>query len=423
MHPDKAGTPLAMTLKLTAAAIILTFAVYVCWENTLHSPAIINWNLWAFSDWLINYEGGFVRRGLMGQLIRSLAHGGSAVTVINGLVFSIFATLCGLLFCLIVLSRPITPLMAVMLLLVPGGVYGMVMGNEFYYRKEIIFHVYFAAVTTLFLLARRKEGSKLSRPLDILTVVLIVTGSAILPFVHEGFLFISAVPTAVIIYWLACRRSVWTGRSVALAYLAVLAVQFLVFAVFKGNNATAMAIWASVHPDDQKLISSVGTMRAIGAIGWSLSDDLVSIGRTLTSGNAWNWVFIVVASAAYLVSTCFADWREGKEVHRRAAWVFTLYGICLAGSFPLFVLGWDWGRWIAAINLSVVILICAGEFRYELPVPVVAPFKPRAEYSGTLAFGILAVAILFGLSFKLPECCLGGSGQPFDHVWNLILGK
>jgi hypothetical protein len=310
-----------------------------------------------------------------------------------------------------------------MLLLVPGGIYGMVMANEFYFRKEMVFHVYLAAVATLFLLAVRSEGSSLFRTLRVLTIALIVIGSALLPLVHEAFLFMTAVPTGVIIYWIACRISRQAGWSAVAAYLGVVIVEFVFLATFKGNEATASAIWASINPHDQQLIHNDRTMAGgIMAIGWSAWTALMLPLQVLVSGAAWNWAFMIVASAGYLVATAFAHKDTVSETHRRAAWAATLYAICLVGSLPLYIIGWDWGRWIAALNMSVVILICAGEFQNELPVPIGALFTPWVRYSRTLISVILCLAILFGLTFSLPSCCLVYASQPFYHEILKLIG-
>ena len=417
------GHPFTMLTKFAVAAAITSFSIYVCWKHTLDSPSLLSWNSWAMSEWLINYEGGFVRRGLGGQVIRFFAHGEPAITVINNLVFTCFTGLCILLVCLVLLSRVVTPMMAALMLLVPGGVYGMVMGNEFYYRKEILFHVYLAAAATLFILSRRIENIYVSRALKLLTVVVILVGSTVLPFVHEGFIFISAVPTIVLIYYITGRWSAGIKRNVALAYFALAATEFLVLAYFKGDASTAGAIWTSIHPADQKLISQTGNISGgIEAIGSTLLQQLNTSRSVLTSGYGWYWVFALAASALYLIATVLVYWRERREVHRSAAWVFTLYGVCLIGALPLFILGWDWGRWIAGVNLSVVILMCAGELHCKLPIPAVEALKGKGNYTRAWASAILVVALLFGLTFKLPEASLAGTGAPFSHVWRLLLG-
>ena len=425
-HPGvqaRNGQPITILTKFAVAAAITTFSIYICWKHTQDSPSLLGWNSWAMSEWLINYEGGFVRRGLAGHVILFFSNGEPAITVINNIVFTCFASLCILMLGLVLLSSAVTPMMAALMLLVPGGVYGMVMGNEFYYRKEISFHIYLATAAILFILSRRIENIYISRAFQLLTVVVILVGSAVLPFVHEGFIFISAVPTTVLIYFIAASWSARKKRNVAFAYLALAAMEFLVLAYFKGDASTARAIWASIHPVDQKLISQTGAIAGgIEAIGSTLSQQLSTSRSVLTSGYGWYWGFALAASGLYLVTTVLVYWRDGREVHRGAAWVFTLYGVCLIDALPLFIVGWDWGRWIAGVNLSVVILMCAGELHCKLPIPTVEVLKGKGSYTRAWSSAILAAALLFGLTFKLPEACLVGTGEPFSHVWRLLIG-
>ncbi len=249
----------------------------------------MGWDVWGFSDWLINYQGGFVRRGLIGQWIFEHTHGAPAIGLVNEIVFGSFAALCVLLLCLIVLSRPLTWLAAFVMLLVPGGVYTAAMGNEYFYRKETLFHVYLASVAVCFLFGRRTKDVIASRVFDNLAILLIIVGSAILPFIHEGFLFISGVPTAIFVYWIMGRRSPRTGRAFALGYLAVLTSLFVVLAIFKGNAATANAVWASLNPTDQTWaggsLDGAGGMNMLGASLWAGVRMALSVPL---SGGAWN---------------------------------------------------------------------------------------------------------------------------------------
>ena len=38
---------------------------------------------WQLAEWLINYEGGFVRRGLAGQLLYWIGSGSNLISLIN----------------------------------------------------------------------------------------------------------------------------------------------------------------------------------------------------------------------------------------------------------------------------------------------------------------------------------------------------
>ena len=55
---------------LRASFVVLVlywvYAIYLRWHNLMGAFVYSNFEL---DDWMINYEGGFVRRGLMGQLL------------------------------------------------------------------------------------------------------------------------------------------------------------------------------------------------------------------------------------------------------------------------------------------------------------------------------------------------------------------
>lgn len=363
---DPIPSPLA---KLLAGGLILAVLIYVCWKATLETPALLKWNAYGLSEWLINYEGGFVRRGLVGQWIKIRTQGGAAVGLVNALVFWNFTALCGLLLCLVVLSRPIGWLKAVMLLLLPGSVYTMMVGNEFFFRKEILFEAYLCAVAVAFISAQRISAPALSRLFEYFAAALIIGGSAALPLVHESFLFTVAVPTAVIVFWMACRRSLKAGQIAVLAYLAFVSLEFLALVVFKGTEATRDMIWASLHAGDKAVLSLDGQVSgAIEMLGYSVTALLRMPLGIVSSGSVWYWVFTIVASCAYLIVLSLGQQPRDSEVRHRIPWVFTVYALCFAASVPLLCLGGDWGRWIAAVNVAVAILICAGEYRQPLPV-------------------------------------------------------
>jgi hypothetical protein len=401
---------------------VLLFALYVCWENTLAAPGTLHWNDWALSEWFINYQGGFVRRGLVGELIHRAAAGAPVIGIVNALVFALFAALCALLLVLIALAR-LPPLTAVLLLLVPGGIYGMITGNEFYFRKEIAFHAYLAAAAILFVLLRRRDDD--APLLRWSAAGLIVLGSLVLPLVHEGFIFLTAIPSAILLYWIVARRRPSAALAAACMYLALVVLEFLVLASFRGRPEVAEAIWASLHPADRALVSPDGDIAGgVAAVGWGLKTALTLAVRVITAGTAWYWVLTAAASALYLAIVALASTRTAELRPVRVRWILSLYALCLLGSLPLFLLGWDWGRWIAAVNFSVVILTCAGGFAAPVPLPAARFEWLRGRLSSAaLVSAAVALALLFGLSFKLPECCIAGSGDPSYRLVEKLAGK
>jgi len=66
-----------MPRKLTPVAIILmVLGIWQLWQQA-PTLAAVSSDQWGMTDWLVNYEGGFVRRGLGGflLLVVSQSHG------------------------------------------------------------------------------------------------------------------------------------------------------------------------------------------------------------------------------------------------------------------------------------------------------------------------------------------------------------
>ena len=408
-----------LVLKWLCVAVLSDLLIYFCYRHTLIAPDALEWNAWAFSDWLINYSGGFVRRGLAGHLIGLFAAGRPAAPIVNLIVFANFTALIFATSLLLVLSRPLGAFAAVLIMLIPGGVWSMQLDNELYYRKELLFYVYIALICLIYLAARRTGHKKLSCLLDVLNCGLIGLFSFALSFVHEAFLFIGAVPSMVILYWTAgVRRPAWRTTA-PLLYGAVMVALFLVLLAFEGDRTSAQAIWQSLNPADRALISDTGDMAGgISAIGWGPVRELAETLIIIFKGTAWYYLLAVAASLLYLLATArfFCTDRDGKgaPAPQYQAWAAKIFTLCIVAIAPLFILGADWGRWIVAVNMMTVPLICAGEFQAPLPLPPVldpgAIFK-RIRSARYLGFACGMILVLVALTFRIPECCLAGSGD------------
>jgi hypothetical protein len=293
----------------------------------------------------------------------------------------------------------------------------MMMGGEFFFRKEVLFEVHLAAVACLFLAARRVRPPAVSAALDLAAALVLLAGSVVLPLVHEGFLFAGAIPASLMLFWISSRRVPRRALAISAAYLGLVLLYFCGLALFKGNASTGQVIWDSLHPADRAVIGGGAKPRdALEALGISLWGAMRFARATITAGYGWYWGFIVVASAAYFAGLCQAVRGDARTA---MGWAGTVYAACLAASLPLFLLGLDWGRWISATNISVVLLVCAGEFTQPLPRTIVLPPWAGRIASNRWRLVALIVLFLFGASFKIPECCIGGTGRPFDHVVHL----
>ena len=117
-------------------SVILYFGVVII--HNIYDRTMTGWGL---SEFLINYEGGFVRRGLVGQIAYLTGDPFFYVNIFQKLSVSFFVISSAFLVPLYkdTLSKF---LFLFMIILVPGGLYDMAIGGAFEYldRKEIWFY-------------------------------------------------------------------------------------------------------------------------------------------------------------------------------------------------------------------------------------------------------------------------------------------
>lgn len=397
-----------------ASAVVLgvlwAVGVWRVWSHTLAKPLELDWSPYAYSDYLINYAGGFVRRGLGGEILRRLGGDGTAsLATVNAIVFGVYL-LFSLAFLRLAYRIGVTQqrLLAMLVFwLAPGGPLGDAVEGDFYPRKDFFFLLFVLGIAVL---AGRKRGGGSSAVL----LAAALAGSAALSLIHEGFLFIGAVPVALVLY----DRFAGDGRArastVACLYLVFCALLFMVASLFKGDAATVTAIWHSIGAANRAIIAPDGAPAGgIEALQLSLLQGVEMPWAYLRTGLIWYWVVGLGASAAICLYVAAAPDPDGRRASLARAAV--LYGTLVAGTAPLYLLAWDWGRWIVAANVAFFFLY--DRLRY-LPPPLerasarLAPRLP-AFASAVAPLAIGAFLLLFELTYRLPECCISGPSRHF----------
>lgn len=208
-------------------------------------------NLSQLSEFLINYEGGFVRRGLLGQILFEICQYFNCSPVVIPYFFCIVIWLVTLAF---FLYRFHSRQLLWWILLSPimfGMAYDIV-------RKDYI--TYIIAIAMFMLVG---NGSFLSLKKYAVFIVLMVLGL----FVHESMIFY-AIPIGCLMLWKIGNNSKF---SLLASFIAISIFALLAF--FKGNDMTVNKImdsWNHLQPaDTASLLTS--KENSIGAIGWELS--------------------------------------------------------------------------------------------------------------------------------------------------------
>jgi len=301
---------------------------------------------WTIGEWLISYAGGFVRRGLPGELIHLISE--------NFEISPIFLVWFVCIFSIIFLGIIIlyfgnkyfetSFLLSQVILLAP-------ISEDFFIRKDIFLVLLFGL--SLFTFQKTFEGS-----LSKYNCIIIINFLSIIAILsHESF-GIWGMPSITLILFIYERSQ---GKNLLKSFLFPIfsliptAIIFILCWQFKGNSEQALIIhqsWQNLSTiiASKDLLNAPRPEGAIAAIGWGTSQVFTStLLRKFNLIIFWHpgmWLLTI-----YLVMKLFIGYKKDKyQEAKRAVLCFQLIAF-----IPMFMFV-DIGRWIFMWMCSSVLL-------------------------------------------------------------------
>jgi hypothetical protein len=304
-------------------------------------------NGWTPADWLINYEGGFVRRGLSGEALLELARAthvplpwlGMAVPLLlYGLLYYSVWLLC---------QRTGWSLWVVAALVSPATLAFPVLSILGGFRKELLF---LAGLAGLLLLLQRP------RKQDALIATYLLVLSTVIVLCHEGMLaFLPYFAAALLIGLRDVKRTI----MVVLPAVAGALVAFLEVMHHAGNVATSQAICSSLA--EPAVVCS-------GAIRYLTLNKEFARGEVVFYVHQYHYLFyfplVAFMGALPLALGVWTLYRH-PELRRDLIVVLATVLLSMTGSTPLFLYAQDWGRWIYVHLFSVFLLLLFVDWRRQ----------------------------------------------------------
>jgi hypothetical protein len=397
------------------------------------SPGYYTVNSWQITEWLINYEGGFVRRGLPGEIILGLrAQGINPYLIIMGLSFGIW-TILFLLFLKLSSRRgfPAVVICSLLCMLFPA------IGHQIV-RKDCLIILSFVLSLYFF----QKRG------LQAFLVTGIISGITILSHEVYGFvsipmLFLSKLAnqggsavqhSGSVSEPYLLRRLVYT--TIGLSPLLIL---FAICLIFKGNPSISQHVWDSwqnslqFFPGDHSDLNPDDPPGAIWALGWSIERAMVGpliVVREFSFGiyAPLAWATTIALMAFYLLlfyRSHMETLQTGNaEMTERLLCLSRILFVQMVAIFPLFVISWDYGRlifyWMTSSIGAFLVLNRASERAVSSFIHRAISFLPGKArrviglvndiYTGALAFAFassrrVTLAKLSILLVGVPVCC------------------
>lgn len=342
---------------------------------------------WGYSTFLVNYEGGFVRRGFAGQVLLMIFKTTSLTPYIS-LLFLFLFLFTFIIFLWHRIIRKFDIRYRIFLLLNPAFIVMPLQQDTSLLVKEWIIGAFLLANTLIAIKVFKNEISK--DFFKIYFLVFIIPITFILNLVHEEQFFL--LPIYIFIYILGVN-------AIPIQFKDLLKNKILIF--FTSTQLTALSAVIYFHGNSgqaNKIYNSIpSNLHAkkyiIDSVGWTLKD---SIALTL---NLWKSPATIFTFLICLIIGPFAIYYIFNKLQLK----FLVRDFFLISPiFSLFFVGWDWGRWIILLTFAVISL-CLINSRIYTEKDLMSQ-KAKSMTFATLVW-VLAIVFLM-ICLRVPNCCV-----------------
>jgi hypothetical protein len=351
--------------------------------NTLSNKTYLN-DSWTIGEWLINYQGGFVRRGFLGEGIYFLCN----VIKVSPIFVIWFISITSYFLLVKYTIIEAKDKVSVVFLLSPCVFLAPVIG-DFLIRKDILLLLIF-----LFNLKILKSHNPNTFFLNILNIVGIL--------IHESFA-IYALPIQLFVF--SNKLNIVKTKIIFFKFIPSI-LFFISCFIFKGNQSQAMLIHQSwinkslLFPFEN--LNYELPLGAIDAIGWDFKDVLKILLASLTEFKGILWMPLIWLATAIFLGSFFLGDFSGKDIKIKS---FVLSFQFLPFSVLCFS-GWDYGRWIFIWILSSTLIYCTfgEEFKsFKCMQVILLRYDMFENFLLNLKIHKRSKILLF--FFAYPHCC------------------
>ncbi|MGE4194365.1 MAG: hypothetical protein AB7E51_13315 [Pseudodesulfovibrio sp.] len=288
-------------------------------------------NAWTIGDWLINYQGGMVRRGLLGEIIFQLS---SYFSISPGrivVVFQLFFYSLFFYYAYLLLNRQKSLLPYIFFIFAPAVFAFQILGEQGGYRKEIIYYALLGYLVWTASTKKEKTFVKIFYAVIILSPIAILTHEMLAIFVHYFVVFY------VLSIKINAKKIILLCASLIPAF-----VSFFVAFHYSGSKDSVSQIFNSFAILNYPIND--------GAIAWLERDASFGYYRVVRAIQHSYLFYIPLSFIAFAALIPLRD-RLRNAFSNKFALLLVLASIL--GTIRLCIIAVDWGRFIY-INLILI---------------------------------------------------------------------
>ena len=370
---------------ISTFVIILNFALFVMERSPVQ-----------YSDWLINYQGGFVRRGLPGEIFYQLNR---FTKIPLDLIVFISISLLYIFFAinLIKLVQKIKFNFTYLLVFFsPLSFFYPVMEQKISGRKDIIF-----IFSIIFLVTYLEKIKFKNQKYLIILLILIST------FSHTGFFVY--VPIFFLIFIILNYKIPFKKIFIELSIISLFSFFFLFIILFNTSidQNSINEICASI----KKYLPGCGKSDYIETLNWSLKYEIELVTKIWNKENFISFYLIAFLIANFPLILVFYKSKLNTIYLFNLNPVFIFIIISLF-TFPIYFIGADYGRYMHLTYLSL--LIC-----YYKAISTKFLIIKNQNFRNIRKSFIFLIIFLYGFTWSIPHCC----NNNFKFIFQKPLSK
>ncbi len=351
-------------------------------------------------EWLINYEGGFVRRGFVGECLYLLSY----LTGVNPLIYLVI--LQGAIFAVYFyfswkMLKEKSDLVKYAFLIFSPFLFTFAINSQAGgYRKEIIYFSILSYVTYAYSFFDKKKFER------IFTVVLLFYPFVIL----SDELGLVVIPLLLGLYWDKVKPDFSNSNTIFSVVIVLIFLNFLTFGgvilYHQAANNQIADIVSSLRSEGVPPLKGGG----IDALGWSTKANLNGTVHSITRGHYFIYYTILI----FLCSLAFIPLKSQlKNLFKSRA---ILLGLLLSFLLlvPVYIIANDWGRWTYIFMVEIFMAILVNDEGGLLNKSLLP--SPKWQKVRVASFALFSLALISYASFwYLPHML------PDDSSWRSFI--
>jgi len=329
-----------------------------------------------YSDWLINYQAGFVRRGFVGEIFFQLSNILQFRLDILILVFVLILYMTFYLNFYKIIRKINIKLIDLFVILSPISFFYTAFEQKASGRKEIIF----LSLFSLFILIIKKIS-----PLNQIFLIILIT--TITSLTHSGLIFYNVYFFALF----TCYNLKLGIKKISL-YLLPLIFSSLITLIFISNNSTISSgeleiICKSII----EYLPNCGKGDYVTTLTWGLKNNFEGFKSLWLNTN-----YIIFYFVAFIL--CFGVFlyiSNNSKLHN-FNFLFIII-LCMVSTLPLYLIGADYGRYMYVSYLSSILI-----YYFLLSENII---KRKINFYNIKKIIIIPILVVYSFTFTIPLCC------------------